>query len=94
MGRYIDAEKINIKYTFGMVNPDGVVCIPLKDVKKSIAETPTEEVEEVRHGYWIRDKESHFFHRYNCSVCNYRLIGAPTKRCEDCGAKMDRKEPE
>lgn len=53
---------------------------------------PAADVVEVRHGYWIRDKKSYFFHRYNCSVCGFRRIGEPTKFCEDCGAKMDKNE--
>lgn len=39
-------------------------------------------------GAWIKDEESKFEHRYHCSVCNFYLIGKPTKYCEDCGAKM------
>ena len=39
-------------------------------------------------GEWIKDEESRFVHRYHCSVCNFYLIGEPTKYCEDCGAKM------
>lgn len=45
-------------------------------------------------GEWIKDEQSKFEHRYHCSVCNFYLIGAPTKHCEDCGAKMTRKEDE
>ena len=39
-------------------------------------------------GEWIKDEKSKFEHRYHCSVCNFYLIGEPTKYCEDCGAKM------
>lgn len=39
-------------------------------------------------GEWIKDEQSKFKHRYHCSVCNFYLIGAPTKYCEECGAKM------
>lgn len=39
-------------------------------------------------GEWLQDEESKFVHRYHCSVCNFYLIGEPTKYCEDCGAKM------
>lgn len=39
-------------------------------------------------GHWIKDEKSNFIHRYYCSVCNFHLIGVPTKYCEDCGAKM------
>jgi RNA polymerase subunit RPABC4/transcription elongation factor Spt4 len=41
-----------------------------------------------KEGEWIKDEESKFEHRYHCSVCNFYLIGEPTKYCEDCGAKM------
>lgn len=39
-------------------------------------------------GEWIKDEESKFEHRYHCSVCNFYLMGTPTKYCEDCGAYM------
>ena len=39
-------------------------------------------------GAWIKDEESKFEHRYHCSVCNFYLMGTPTKYCEDCGASM------
>lgn len=39
-------------------------------------------------GEWIKDEDSKFEHRYYCSVCNFYLIGEPTKYCEDCGAHM------
>ena len=41
-----------------------------------------------KEGVQIKDEESKFEHRYHCSVCNFYLIGEPTKHCEDCGAKM------
>ena len=39
-------------------------------------------------GEWIKDEKSKFEHRYNCPVCNYRLLGIPTNYCPNCGAKM------
>lgn len=39
--RMIDADTINLRCTIGMIADDGVVCVPLKDVRKSIGETPT-----------------------------------------------------
>lgn len=39
--RLIDADAIELKYEFGMVNDEGIVCIPMRDVKKSIDNTPT-----------------------------------------------------
>lgn len=41
-----------------------------------------------KEGVWIKDEESKFEHRYHCSVCNFYLIGEPTKYCENCAAKM------
>jgi hypothetical protein len=41
-----------------------------------------------KEGVWIKDEESKFEHRYHCSVCNFYLIGEPTKHCEECGTKM------
>ena len=46
----------------------------------------------VKHGRWVQDANSKFEHRYNCSACDYRLIGEPTNYCPNCGAKMDLEE--
>lgn len=39
--RLIDADAIKLRYTIGVIADDGIVCVPLKDVRKSIDETPT-----------------------------------------------------
>ena len=39
--RLIDADAIELRYSFGMVSNEGIVCIPMKDVRKSIDEMPT-----------------------------------------------------
>lgn len=39
-------------------------------------------------GEWIKDEKSKFKHRYHCTACDFYLIGAPTKHCPSCGAKM------
>lgn len=49
---------------------------------------PAADVVEVRRGEWIRDEQSYFYHRYNCSACGYRHLGEPTKFCGECGADM------
>ena len=87
MARYIDAEKIRI--TAQTETENGEVLVSLADVRRAIEQTPTADVVEVRHGEWIKDEKSKFEHRYYCSACNFYLFGAPTKYCEECGAKMD-----
>jgi rubrerythrin len=39
-------------------------------------------------GEWIKDEKSKFKHRYHCTACDFYLIGAPTKHCPNCGARM------
>ena len=45
-------------------------------------------------GEWVKDEKSKFKHRYHCSACNFYLIGAPTKHCPNCGARMKGEEDE
>lgn len=58
-------------------------------VMKHIDNAATVEVAPVVHGRWIKDPSSEFKHRYNCSVCNFRLVGEPERHCPGCGAIMD-----
>ena len=53
-----------------------------------VDQQPSADVVEVRRGEWIRDEQSYFYHRYNCSACGYRHLGEPTKFCGECGADM------
>lgn len=39
-------------------------------------------------GEWVKDEKSKFKHRYHCTACDFYLIGAPTKHCPNCGARM------
>lgn len=57
----------------------------LLDVAK-MNEMPTADVQEVRHGHWIKycDGKS-----YYCSNCN-RLRSKKYKYCPHCGARMDK----
>ena len=63
---------------------DGSLCIPMRLANELYKQGYRKQSE----GEWIKDQESKFEHRYHCSVCNFYLIGEPTKHCEDCGAKM------
>jgi hypothetical protein len=44
MRRYIDAEKIDLKLGVPLQDANGDLYIPLRDVVKAIAQTPTEDV--------------------------------------------------
>ena len=93
MWRYIDAEKIKI--TADTMITDGECYVPLLAVKQAIARTPTEDVEEIRHGRWISNELGGYKWAYYCSECGF-VDGYPFndrhKYCPNCGAKMDGKE--
>ena len=52
----------------------------------AVLESPTADVEEVKHGEWIEDGEYQI-----CSVCGeeHHWDEYRATYCEDCGAKMD-----
>lgn len=71
------------------------------DILDAIEKVPTADVQEVRHGKWIKKQEDIYwgnpFIRRNCSICGvepfyqeglgvYNL----TPYCPNCGAKMDK----
>lgn len=43
---------------------------------------------EPKTGEWIHDG-SHWANRWICDKCGYKLFGAKTKFCPDCGARME-----
>lgn len=57
---------------------------------------PTADVQEVKRGYWIPERdpdENNRIQCFHCSVCDddFHYIGAfvATKYCPNCGARMD-----
>lgn len=66
------------------ISVDGNRCFKMRLIDNA----PKADVVEVRRGEWIRDEQSYFYHRYNCSACGYRHLGEPTKFCGECGADM------
>lgn len=88
MSRLIDAEQIKLT-SESFCDADGDVLVPLSEVRKAIALTPTVDTP-VIHAYWIpkpcfvRDITAKNWCCSNCSKENNR-----TKYCPDCGAKMD-----
>lgn len=82
MPRYIDSEKIEIRVPYGIDN-DGEVLVPIAAVRQSIAQTPTEDVAKVVHGYW-----KNYGAFCVCSVCEESNLRTKPY-CPNCGAKMD-----
>ena len=67
--------------------------IDVDDFETVIKELPIADVEEVKHGEWIKKVvEKHGIHRpiLICSKCNKRrFVLADYNFCPNCGAKMD-----
>ena len=93
--RFINANEISLRLPFEYAS--GEIYVDIADVKKAIAQTPTADVEDVRHGEWIPDYET-FVDEYEresapvqtgwyCSMCGRQVIGREPY-CH-CGAKMD-----
>lgn len=92
---------IRVEYGY---NDDGIVMIPMRDVRDSIRNAPSLDVAQVVHAKWsIDDLGNH-----HCSNCSERLPYFhcyseetydewdqeidETLYCPHCGAKMDEKE--
>jgi len=97
MSRYIDAEKLKDLYQ-PIDGKDYKVSMDI--IRLNIDDIPTADVEEVRHGKWVKDKSKMRgdgeIYDYCCSRCcglagkndynNYSILSA---YCPHCGAKMD-----
>ena len=77
-----------------------MMCTALKYTRKLIeagyAKQPTADVQEVRHGHWIPEKDIERFGIWDtfiCSKCCYRTL-TECNYCANCGAKMDEEEQE
>lgn len=62
MSRYIDAEKIELKFPDGYDN-DGLLYVPFRSIQKCIDNTPTADVEPV-----VRCAECKFFNREDATT--------------------------
>ena len=96
MSRYADVEKM----------PSGSSWDALNDKEKAavlsfLIKLPTADVEEVRHGEWIKDetekRDDGEIYDYCCSLCkspategSYDNHDVLTSYCPNCGAKMDK----
>ena len=105
MARYIDVEpiisesekelKILKQKMLRGVSGAGAAAGTLTGIIARLADTPTAEVEEVKHGEWVTVYSENGYHK-ECSVCGSRWmldskehVCKETKRCYECGAKMD-----
>ena len=107
MPRYIDADKLyrSIKTE---TNPYGKPTLDYNSglkVLDIIDNQPTADVQEVRHGHWIEDKETGCLICSECGRFTDEIIGDMIEQdgkiihrsmnpfyCSKCGAKMDGKE--
>lgn len=77
----------------------------LTDLEEYLAGVPTADVQEVRHGHWIEDKETGCLICSECGRFTDEIIGDMIEQdgkiihrsmnpfyCSKCGAKMDGKE--
>lgn len=91
MSRYIDAEKL----TDSIFDWDMTIEDLYYSLCKLVDDVPTADVQEVKHGYWIPERdpdENNRIQCFHCSVCDddFHYIGAfvATKYCTNCGARM------
>ena len=89
MARYIDTDLL-IK---NIVKIEDLRTLSTKTIGEAISNTPTAEVEEVRHGEWKHSMEVgqiYNHHYWNCSLCGASAFTSGyEKYCHECGAKMD-----
>ena len=86
MAEYIERGALIEKIS--KIKPSGAFTEALNELMlKIISEQPTADVQEVRHGDWIKSKNER-----KCSICGYFYF-TNTKSfnyCPNCGAKMDK----
>ena len=91
MSRYIDADLLKAEFT-----GDFTKAYATSLTKRIIAQQPTVDVEEVRHGKWIYEGHHEMMgHAFQCSVCTrWMFTNSPEYVVEEypychCGAKME-----
>ena len=102
MSRYMDTDvtikKLKSWFCDKCYNYNGAWCRAclIDDIICAIDDEPTADVEEVKHGRWIRTGEDGY-----CSVCkcdmpmfrnDWKWEYTETPYCPNCGAKMDEVE--
>lgn len=68
----------------------GQCLCDIVDFQEIIDDTPTADVQEVKHGEWITQNLKY---NHMCSICEhsafYSIDGVLCNYCPNCGAKMD-----
>lgn len=90
MSKYIDADKLDKEFNEILDNPKEYDK-PIHDMLREFYFAPTEDVEPVKHGYWVKNLTHPYGIRYICSVCG-GVKQWKSNYCPNCGAKMDREE--
>jgi len=80
MARYIDADQCDeiIEKELGIYDTT--------ELKEMLSYFPTADVQEVKHGEWIKTERSEYYN-WECSLCN-GLVEFRSDYCPECGAKM------
>ena len=89
MSRYIDADKA---YEIASNHKDFEQSIAdLVSLKEVLDDTPTDDVAEGKHGYWVYNRGQAFGEPcYFCSLCiDGGSNNGRDNYCPNCGAKMD-----
>lgn len=80
MSRYVDTDKVY--ETARKYHKDFTQSIAdLTSLHEVLADTPSADVVEVKHGYWKGIGR--------CSICEAFSLSSGTDYCPNCGAKMD-----
>lgn len=106
MPRYIDADKLEEHFKdsvskYNLSINDNVYPVFLVDhTLHEIRNTPTADVKEVKHGYWInippyKAMNGHYNKAQECSVCRSYFVSDGNSPylnhpfCSECGSTMD-----
>lgn len=95
---YVDTEKVLETARGGCHSDFGRSMADLTSLREVLEDTPTADVEEVRHGKWKKEQFlADVCGEFRCSLCGFTYCEAdpeypPHKYCPYCGAKMDGKE--
>ena len=74
---------LNTAVEYGIKIPE----IPIRAMNEAVDLTLSDDVVEVKHGYWI--DTTAYCGEFTCSICKEMCVTNKYKYCPHCGAKMD-----